>query len=216
MKVLGISCSMRKGGNSEVLVSEALAAAAKCGAETELITLAEKRISPCEGCYACAKTGECRIQDDVQPIHRSMLGADGIIFATPVYFFFAAGQTKTLLDRCHALYINSRLANKVGGIISVASSMGNTGVWHQFNAFFSTNHMLAADLVYGYGRNRGEVKKDRHAMQAARELGREVVLLIQKNFRYPEQYDAAIYRLLIRDQGIDTCPSRGRFENTAE
>ena len=50
MKVLGIVCSPRKGGNTEILVGEALASAKELGAEVELVSLIGKNIKPCDGC----------------------------------------------------------------------------------------------------------------------------------------------------------------------
>ena len=61
MKVLGIVCSPRKGGNTGILVQEALAGAKESGAEIELMRICEMKIGPCDGCMTCHQTGECRI-----------------------------------------------------------------------------------------------------------------------------------------------------------
>ena len=89
-KVLGVSCSPRKGGNTEILLQQALAGAGERGAETELVTIFDKEIKPCDGCYACQKTGKCHIKDDMQSIYDRLLAADGIIWGTPVYYFGVA------------------------------------------------------------------------------------------------------------------------------
>jgi multimeric flavodoxin WrbA len=94
MKVLGVVCSPRKGGNTEVMVQEALAGAQACGAETELVTVWDKDIKPCDGCLSCEKTGACHIKDDVQEIYARLLEADGIVWGTPVYFFSVTAQAK--------------------------------------------------------------------------------------------------------------------------
>jgi len=211
VKVLGITCSPRKGGNTNILVEEALTSARDCGAETELLTVWDKDIKPCDGCYSCIKTGKCHIKDDMQEIYLKLLDADGIIWGTPVYFFDVTAQAKILVDRSYALYTNSRLTNKVGGVISVAGSLGHQSVWNLFNAFFSLNHMFSADFVYGYAREKGDIRKDKHAMKAARELGRQIVLMVERQFRYPEEYDLPIYRFVKREYGIDMCPAMGRF-----
>lgn len=65
MKVVGIVGSPRRGGNTELLVNEALKAAGEEGIETELITLVDKIIKPCDGCRVCRRTGECHIEDDL-------------------------------------------------------------------------------------------------------------------------------------------------------
>ncbi|MBM4447669.1 MAG: flavodoxin family protein, partial [Chloroflexi bacterium] len=198
--------------NSEILVQEALAGAQACGAETELITIWDKDIRPCDGCLSCEKTGKCHIKDDVQVIYPKMIAADGIIWGTPVYFWSATAQAKMLIDRSYALYTNNnRLASKVGGVISVGASLGNVAVWNLFNTFFSVHHMLSTDFVYGYARNKGDIRKDKHAMQAARELGRQMVLIAERKFKYPEEYNVAIYRFVKRERGIDNCVGRDRF-----
>jgi len=71
--------------------------------------------------------------------------------------------------------------------------------------------MLSADFVYGYARNKGDIRKDKHAMKASRELGRQIVLIAERKFQYPEEYDVAIYRFVKREYNIDTCPAGGRF-----
>ncbi len=212
MKVLGIVCSPRKRGNTEILMQEALSSARDNGAETELVTLYDKNIKPCDGCYSCAKTGKCRIKDDIQDIYPKMLEADGIIFGAPVYFFGVNAHAKILIDRLYVLHTNGRLASKVGGVISVASSLGHTEVWNQFLAIFSTNHMLSADFVYGYAREKGDIRKDKHVMKASKELGKQMVLLVKRQFKYPEEYDIPIYRFVRREYGIDMSPAMGRFE----
>ena len=86
MKIIGIVASARKGGNTEIMVKEALKTAKEAGADTELFLIAGKDIKGCDGCRSCQQTGNCRINDDMQPLYKLMLAADGIIFGTPVYF----------------------------------------------------------------------------------------------------------------------------------
>ncbi len=212
MKVLGIVCSPRKGGNTEVLVREALTGAQACGAKTELLTVWDKDMHPCDGCLSCEKTGKCHIKDDVQEIYLKLLDADGIIWGTPVYFFNVTAQAKILIDRSYALYVNNnKLINKVGGVISVGASLGNMGVWNLFNTFFSVHHMLSTDFIYGYARKKGDIRQDKHAMKASRELGRQIVLIAERKFQYPEEYDIAINRFVKREYGIDNAVARSRF-----
>ena len=85
MKIVGICGSPRK-GNSELLLREALQAAERAGAETELILLREKKIEHCDGCLECDETGECRIKDDMQEIYPKLIDANAIMIATPNYY----------------------------------------------------------------------------------------------------------------------------------
>lgn len=92
MKVVGIVGSARLGGNTEILTRIALDEVQKAGLETELVSLAGKKIEPCDGCRSCSKTGKCHIRDDFGSIFKKMKEADGIILATPVYFGAATPQ----------------------------------------------------------------------------------------------------------------------------
>jgi multimeric flavodoxin WrbA len=212
VKVLGIVCSPRKGGNTEILTQEALSSARECGAKTELLTSWDKDIKPCDGCFSCENTGKCHIKDDMEELYPKFLEADGMIWATPVYFFNVSAQAKILIDRLYALYAGCRLNSKVGGTISIASSLGHQSVWNTFNVFYSVHHMLQADFVFGFARGKGDIRKDNHAMKAARELGRQIVLLIEQKFIYPEEFDITLYALVKRRYGIDMCPAMGRFD----
>jgi multimeric flavodoxin WrbA len=95
MKLLGICGSPRK-GNTEWMLRKFLEAAAKTGAETEIILLKDKDIKLCSGCLSCDaggkdRKGVCKIQDDMQKILPKMIEADGMAFGTPVYFEMVSG-----------------------------------------------------------------------------------------------------------------------------
>ncbi len=60
-KVLIISTSLRKGGNSDTLTEKFAKGAQEVGHEVEKIGLWDKTISFCRGCLACQKTGRCVI-----------------------------------------------------------------------------------------------------------------------------------------------------------
>ncbi len=103
-KVLIISTSPRKGGNSEILANEFAKGAQEAGHCAETIYLRDKTIGFCRGCLACQKTGRCVIHDDADVIAQKMLTAEVIAFATPIYFYEMSGQMKTMLDRSNPLY----------------------------------------------------------------------------------------------------------------
>ncbi|MDE6762979.1 MAG: flavodoxin family protein [Oscillospiraceae bacterium] len=103
-KVLVISSSFRKGGNSEMLADEFIRGAEESGNIAEKVTLYDKTIGFCKGCLACQKTQKCVIRDDANEIADKMLTADVIVFATPIYYYEMCGQLKTILDRANPLY----------------------------------------------------------------------------------------------------------------
>ena len=103
-KVLVISTSLRKNSNSEALADEFARGAKEAGHEVEKVSLTDKNIGFCRGCFACLKTGRCVIQDDAPDIVEKMHDAEVIAFATPIYYYEMSGQMKTLLDRANSLY----------------------------------------------------------------------------------------------------------------
>ena len=101
-----------------------LRGAEKEGAEIELVSVAGKDLRGCDGCNACAK-GECHIKDDMHEIHDRMVAADGIVFGTPIYVYGMTAQMKAVIDRTYGLRGPAKsLANKVGGAVVVAGSLG--------------------------------------------------------------------------------------------
>jgi multimeric flavodoxin WrbA len=112
LKVLGISSTPRRDGNSEILLREALAGAEKAGAAVEYVALREKNIAPCVECNHCFRTGACRVADDYQAIFASMLAADRLVFASPIFFMSVCAQAKTLIDRCQCLWARKYVLKK--------------------------------------------------------------------------------------------------------
>ncbi len=103
-KVLIISTSPRKNGNSAKLAEEFGKGAVESGNEVEFISLHDKTIGFCKGCMACGETQRCVIHDDADIIREKMLHSDVIVFATPIYYYEMSGQMKTMLDRANPLY----------------------------------------------------------------------------------------------------------------
>lgn len=122
VKIIGIVGSPRKGGNTTILVKEALKAAEDAGADTELINLGNAEIEPCIACDICKSTGECAIYDDVPSILTKLMESQGMIIGSPVYFGNVTAQLKMLMDRSRPLRMDFKLKNKVGGAISVGGS----------------------------------------------------------------------------------------------
>ena len=102
--ILILSTSPRKNGNSQMLAREFARGAEEAGHNVELLSLHDKTIGFCKGCLACQKTQRCVIHDDADAIAQSMLTADVIVFATPIYYYGMCGQMKTMLDRANPLF----------------------------------------------------------------------------------------------------------------
>ena len=103
-KVVVISTSLRPGSNSNALAEKFAEGAKAAGNEVELISLRGKEIKFCIGCLKCQETGACVFKDDVPAIMESVLNADVVCWATPIYYYEMSGQLKTMLDRLNPLY----------------------------------------------------------------------------------------------------------------
>jgi multimeric flavodoxin WrbA len=104
MKILSISGSPRRMGNTDTLLEQAIAGAKSVGAEVEHIILRRLSIAPCIACNRCFETGRCAVQDDFQPLYDKTLQADGIMLASPIFFMSVTGFTKAFIDRFQCLW----------------------------------------------------------------------------------------------------------------
>ena len=103
-KVLIISASIRPGSNSEALAHEFEKGAKEAGNAVEFVSLKDKNIAFCRGCFACQKLHKCVISDDANAIADKICESDVIVWATPIYYYEMSGQMKTMIDRANSLY----------------------------------------------------------------------------------------------------------------
>jgi multimeric flavodoxin WrbA len=182
MKVVGIVGSTRVGGNTETLTRIALEEVEKDGLETELVSLAGKKIEPCDGCRACTETGECHIKDDFESIFAKMKEADGIILATPVYYGAATPQMVSFISRFYAKR-GKQLRNKVGGPIVVARRAGHNFTFAQLMFFFMIQEMIVPGSSYwnvAFGRSKGDVLKDEEGINTIKTFAQKMAWLLKK------------------------------------
>ena len=125
MYILAIVGSPRLDGNTTYLVDQALRQATELGARTEKIILSEYKVSPCLGHKNCSEFDSCVQQDDGRGILQKFCEADGIILATPVYYYDVSAWMKIFIDRNYFLYRHGgKCRAKTIGIIVVAGSAG--------------------------------------------------------------------------------------------
>ncbi|MGN0971013.1 MAG: flavodoxin family protein [Aristaeellaceae bacterium] len=105
-KVLILSGSPRRGGNSDLMCDEFARGAAESGHEVEKIRVAAKKIAPCSACYFCREHhGQCVHQDDMAEVLQKMIDADVLVLASPVYFYAIDAQLKAVIDRTVARWL---------------------------------------------------------------------------------------------------------------
>jgi multimeric flavodoxin WrbA len=183
MNILAIVGSPRQEGNTNYLVDIALEEAKKLGIETEKIVLSKYNISPCQGHVNCASYESCTQKDDAAWILDKFQKANGIILATPVYWFNMTAQMKTFIDRN---YFSHRHAAKykaqVVGFLVVATSEGIKDTLHTLNRFVDWRFHIDKDnklIAKGYANKPGDATRNKSLVDAARKLGRQIAEKLQ-------------------------------------
>lgn len=151
MKVLGIAGSLRPKSNTLVYVEKALEVLRDNNIETRLISLKDKHISPCNGCYECTKLGKCTIKgDDFDEIMEEMKVSQGIVLGSPVYLSSVVPQMMSLLARATFVsYWNDKfLSGKIGGPITVARRAGHNMAFSQLLLWFFINGITVPGSSY--------------------------------------------------------------------
>ena len=173
-KVLVLSASPRRGGNSDLLCDQFMKGAQEVGHEVEKIFLKDKKINYCMGCGACYNGKKsCPQKDDMAEVLEKMIAADVIVMATPVYFYTMAAQMKTLIDRTCSRY--TEIKNKEFYFIVTAADSSKRAMERTLEGFRAFTSCLSGvkekGIIYGTGAwNIGEIK-GKPAMKEAYELG---------------------------------------------
>jgi multimeric flavodoxin WrbA len=123
LRILGVSGSPREAATSILVQAALLGAASVDDADTEYVSLAGKRIEPCNGCAPCNAAGHCLIDDDMQPMYARLLAADVVIVGSPVYYGAPSALCKAFMERVQGLGIKEKkLRMKIGGAIATGGS----------------------------------------------------------------------------------------------
>lgn len=176
-KILVLSSSFRKGGNSDLLCDQFMNGARESGNSVEKIFINDKKINYCRGCGVCNNTHQCIQKDDMAEVLDKMVAADVIVMATPVYFYTMNGQMKTLIDRTVPRY--EEISNKDFYFIVAAADENQNSMKRTLEGFrgFTEDCLSGAQekgIIYGTGAwNIGDIKSS-PAMQEAYEMGKSV------------------------------------------
>lgn len=173
-KILILSASPRKGGNSDLLCDQFAKGAQEAGHTVEKIRVQERSIAPCLACYGCRGTGVCVQKDDMAGILDKMVQADVLVLATPVYFYSMDGQLKILIDRTLPRY--TEIADKEVYFIATAAA-GKGAMERTIDAMRGFTDCLPGaqvkGVIYGCGvYQKGEVM-DTQAFRQAYQAGKQ-------------------------------------------
>jgi len=188
MKVIAFNGSGRKDGNTAILLNVVLEELSKEGIETQLIQLAGKAPRGCIACYKCFenKDRKCAVTtDELNEYLAKMIGADGILLGSPVYFADATAGIKALIERCGMVSrANGDLfKRKVGAAVAAVRRAGAIRTFDTLNHLFQHAQMFVVGSSYwnvGIGRDPGAVKEDAEAIRTMQTLGQNMAWLLKK------------------------------------
>lgn len=107
MKIVVLTGSPRRNGNTNYLADRFIAGANEAGHEVFRFDCASHKVSPCIACNRCGMNGDCVFNDDFSIVRPKIIEADMVVFVTPMYYFGFSSQLKTVIDRFYA--INGRI-----------------------------------------------------------------------------------------------------------
>jgi len=190
--ILAIYGSPRRKGNTSSLLNQAVQGAVDAGSRVERVILRDLTMSPCLEIYGCKKTGRCVIQDDFQKIYDQLLKCDGLMVASPIFFYTVSSHMKILMDRCQSLWVKKywidnvpcgqQRARRKGLFISVGATKGKKlfdGTLLSIKYFFDVlDTELWKALLYRGIDFEGDVTKHPEYLQEAYEAGKEFSLAL--------------------------------------
>lgn len=176
-KVLLLSASPRKGGNSDLLCDAFMRGAMESGNETEKIRIAEKRIGFCNACYYCRRHGGICVQkDDMAELLQKMIDADVLVLSSPVYFYSIDAQLKAVIDRTLARW--TEVKNKEFYYIVTCADGEKTSQETTLACFRGYADCVEGakekGVIYGTGVYQPGEIKDSPALQEAYKMGKAV------------------------------------------
>lgn len=175
-KVLILSGSPRKGGNSDLLCDEFMRGAVKAGHKVEKIRVQERKIACCIACYACRDTGICTIKDDMAEIMQKMIDCDVLVLASPVYFYSIDAQLKAVIDRSVCRW--TEVKNKEMYYIMTAADTEKYSMDTTLACFRGyadcVQGAVEKGVIYGTGVYQSGEVKGKKVMQEAYEMGKNV------------------------------------------
>ncbi|GAB4248686.1 flavodoxin family protein [Deferrisoma sp.] len=183
MNVIAFCGSARPEGNTEALASAVLDGAREKGAGIRLVRIADLDLRPCQGCGACRPEGNCVLRDGMDEAASSILAADAVVFASPVYMWQVPGPAKTFIDRM-CRFLTPELTSRIpaGKRIGFAYTQGNPDP-DAFAAYFDYLERMFGFLGFAPAgrvlatatREKGDVLRQSQPLARARELGARLV-----------------------------------------
>jgi multimeric flavodoxin WrbA len=175
MRIVSISGSQRKHGNTETILKEfekQFHLIENLDLKYKFYNIAEMNIYPCRSCLKCKKKENCIIEDDFGKVALKMIQSDLIIMGSPVYFSDVSAQVKALFDRTYSLWHKKILKGK--NVIFVATC-AETGTGHTIDTMrhWAVDHeMNIIATIEGKCEKKGKVLEDAMTQKAVEDAVR--------------------------------------------
>jgi multimeric flavodoxin WrbA len=189
IEIAAVYGSPRRQGNTSTLLRHAVSGAREAGASVTEIVLRDLKMSPCFEIYGCKEAGRCVIKDDYGDVEELLQRIDGLMLASPIFFYTVSAHTKILMDRCNSLWVKKYWIEKrpfgqksyprKGLFISVGSTRGKRlfdGALLSVKYFMDALDMeLWQSLVFRGIETEGQIAESPASLEAAYRAGNDLV-----------------------------------------
>jgi multimeric flavodoxin WrbA len=197
-RVLALSSSPRRRGNSHAVAAAVLEGAAAAGNDTELVHLADHVQGLLRNCRECRRSdGSCAIDDGYRDLFlNKVLSADALVIATPIWWYGMSGHLKNFLDRLfcyfavsypdHEAVQRALRGKRIALILSAEENnlSARLGILQSVQELCRYLHWSLVGVVTGIGNSTGEVVDDPSAPQShARDLGRRLFDIVETDYK---------------------------------
>ena len=178
IKIVVLSVSMRRHGNTALLASAFAKGAHENKNEINVLTVADYNVTPCTGCNACRKrkNNDCAIHDDMQKLFPILKEADIIIIASPVYFYGLSARLKAIIDRLHQPARSAMKVKKLGLLLVAADTLPAVfdPIMLQYHLILDYFHLKSIGEILAYGVEAVGDINDKPVLDKAYLLGKEI------------------------------------------
>ena len=195
IKILGITGSKRKNGNTSILIQKALEQAKKEGAQTEQLFLSDYQYADCNGCEGCGKDYRCIVNDGMQKIYPKILEADALILGSPTYFYNVTALMKAFIDRlyCYEIFdkddrsvwmpLNEALGMKYALVIAICEQQSTEDLGFTDQAMSkpleALGYRVTDSLKIIHAFNKGDVIGQPNTLKLVKKASKRLVKTVQ-------------------------------------
>lgn len=176
MKILVITGSPRKNGNSNTLVDNFIKGVEEAGHSVVRFDSAFKNVHPCVACNKCGMNGQCVFNDDFEFVRNNIVDADVVVFASPMYYFGISAQIKAVIDRFYAINGQIHVPKKAVLIMTYADTSAKEAqpIINHYETLLNYLGWSDAGKIIASGvRTEGDVNHTQYPKQAY-ELGKNI------------------------------------------